>query len=91
MIIGFITNASFIRSAVGSGIRACLAEEFNDIWCFDLRGNQRTQGDTSRKEGGKIFGSGSRAPVSIIILSKNHNKKTHTIHYKDIGDYLSRN
>ncbi|MDT3789779.1 hypothetical protein, partial [Staphylococcus aureus] len=25
-----------------------------------MRGDQRTQGEKSRKEGGKIFGSGSR-------------------------------
>jgi predicted helicase len=90
-ILAFITNASFIRSGTLEGLRASLYEEFNEIWCFDLRGNQRTQGELSRKEGGKIFGSGSRAPVAIIILMKNPNKKTHTIHYKDIGDYLSRN
>ena len=89
-IVAFITNASFITSDAGSGIRVSLQEEFTDVWCFDLRGNQRTQGAVSRKEGGKIFGSGSRAPVAITILVKNPKKKTHTIHYKDIGDYLSR-
>ncbi len=89
-IIGFVTNAGFLRSDAGSGIRACLAEEFNDIWCFDLRGNQRTQGETSRREGGKIFGSGSRAPVAITILIKNRTKRGCTIHYKDIGDCLTR-
>ena len=86
-IIAFITNASFIRSETAAGIRASFAEEFTDIWCFDLRGNQRTQGETSKREGGKIFGSGSRAPVAITILVKNPNKKKCTIHYKDIGDY----
>ncbi len=89
-IIGFITNASFLRSQAAAGVRASLHEEFTDIYCFDLRGNQRTQGEISKKEGGKIFGSGSRAPVAITILVKNPNKKKHTIHYKDIGDYLSR-
>jgi predicted helicase len=90
-IIAFITNASFLRTSTGSGIRACLEEEFNEVWCFDLRGNQKnTQGETSRKEGGKIFGSGSRAPVAILILIKNPNQKTHIIHYKDIGDSLTR-
>ena len=89
-IIAFVTNASFIRSESAAGIRACLQEEFTDVWCFDLRGNQRTQGETSRREGGKIFGSGSRAPVAITILVKNSKKKTHDIHYKDIGDYLTR-
>lgn len=90
-IIGFITNASFIDSTTFRGLRGCLFEEFNEIWCFNLRGNQRTQGEVSKKEGGKIFGSGSRAPVAIIFLIKNPNKQTHIIHYKDIGDYLTRN
>ena len=89
-IVAFVTNAGFLRSDTGAGIRACLAEEFSDIWCLDLRGNQRTQGEISQREGGKIFGAGSRAPVAITILVKNPKKKGCTIHYKDIGDYLSR-
>ena len=64
--------------------------EFTDVWCFDLRGNQRTKGELSRQEGGKIFGSGSRAPVAITILVRNPKVKKHTIHYRDIGDYLNR-
>lgn len=90
-IIGFVTNGSFIRSEAVAGLRACLQDEFTDIWVFDLRGNQRTQGEISRKEGGKIFGSGSRAPVAITILVKNPTKKSKgVIHYYDIGDYHSR-
>jgi predicted helicase len=59
---------------------------------FNLRGNQRTSGELSKKEGGKIFGSGSRTPVSITLLIKNPNAKNNktTIYYHDIGDYLSR-
>ncbi len=89
-IIGFVTNASFIRSPSTTGVRASLHEEFTDIYCFDLRGNARTQGEIRKKEAGTVFDSGSRAPVAITILVKNPNKKKHTIHYKDIGDYLSR-
>lgn len=88
-IIALITNAGFLRSAPGAGIRASLADEFNEIWCFDLRGNQRTQGDVSKREGGKIFGSGSRAAVAITFLVKNPQKKGCKIYYHDIGDYLS--
>ena len=88
-IIAFVTNAGFIRSEGGAGVRAYLHEEFTDVWCFDLRGNQRTQGETSKREGGKIFGSGSRSPVAITILIKNPDKKEHTIHYRNIGDYLT--
>ena len=89
-IIAFVTNAGFLRSDTAAGFRACLHEEFAEVWCFDLRGNQRTQGETSRREGGKIFGSGSRAPITITILIKDPRRKKHTIHYKDIGDYLNR-
>lgn len=90
-IIGYITNASWIDANSMDGLRKCLAEEFNDMWVFHLRGNQRTAGETSRREGGKIFGSGSRAPVAITILVKNPRSKYRgEIHYCDIGHYLSR-
>ena len=89
-IIAFVTNGSFINSDTTSGLRLSLQQEFTDVYIFNLRGNQRTHGDISRREGGKIFGSGSRTTISILILVKNPNKTTHNIHYKDIGDYLTR-
>jgi predicted helicase len=56
-----------------------------------LRGNQRTSGETSRKEGGKVFGSGSRNTIAISILVKNPQLKgLGKLHYKDVGDYLTR-
>ena len=91
-IIAFVTNGSWIDGNADSGVRACLAEEFNAIHVLNLRGNQRTQGEMSRREGGKVFGSGSRAPVAITLLVKNPNA-THQgckIQYRDIGDYLTR-
>jgi len=58
---------------------------------FNLRGNQRTSGELSRREGGKIFGSGSRTPIAITLLVRNPAAKGKAqIHYHDIGDYLSR-
>ncbi|EIA8291937.1 DEAD/DEAH box helicase, partial [Enterococcus faecalis] len=88
-VIGFVTNGSFIDSQTMSGMRKCLHDEFNHLYIFNLRGDQRTQGETSRKEGGKIFGSGSRTPIAISILVKD-GSDNHDIHYYDIGDYLSR-
>ncbi len=89
--IGFVTNAGFLEASATDGMRKCLAKEFSDIYVFHLRGNQRTSGELSRKEGGKIFGSGSRAPIAISILVKNPNSKQHgQIYFHDIGDYLSR-
>lgn len=90
-VIGFVTNAGFVDTGTFDGLRKCLADEFSSIWIFHLRGNQRTSGELSRKEGGKIFGSGSRAPIAISLLVKNPNASQHgQIHFYDIGDYLSR-
>jgi predicted helicase len=90
-IIGFVTNANFIEAATSDGLRKCLAEEFSSLYVFHLRGNQRTQGERSKREGGKIFGSGSRAPVAISLLVKNPSAKERgRIHFRDVGDYLTR-
>ena len=90
-VIAFVANGSFIDSNTDAGMRACLADEFSHLYVFHLRGNQRTQGERSRQEGGKIFGSGSRAPVAILVAVRDPAYKgTCQIHYKDIGDYLSR-
>ncbi len=90
-VVCFVSNAGWLRGAAMSGMRKCLAEEFDDIYVFDLRGNQRTQGEESRREGGKVFGSGSRTPVSITLLVKRAGEAhTGSIHYQDVGDFLSR-
>ncbi len=90
-IIGFVTNAGFVEANTADGLRKCLVDEFSSLYVFHLRGNQRTSGETSRKEGGKIFGSGSRAPIAISLLVKNPDAQAHgQIHFHDIGDYLSR-
>lgn len=90
-IIGFVTNGGWIDGIAESGIRRCLADEFSSLYVFHLRGNQRTSGETSRKEGGKIFGSGSRAPIAISMLVKNPDAQDQgQIYFHDIGEYLSR-
>lgn len=90
-IIGFVTNAGWIDANTADGLRKCLIEEFSSLYIFHLRGNQRTSGEKSRQEGGKIFGSGSRAPIAISLLVKNPKvKRQGQIFFHDIGDYLSR-
>ncbi|WP_312315023.1 type ISP restriction/modification enzyme [Streptococcus parasuis] len=88
-VIGFVTNGNYLNTNSADGLRAGLYEEFNHLYIFNLRGDQRTLGEQSRKEGGKIFGSGSRTPVAISILVKD-GSDNHEIHYHDIGDYLSQ-
>ncbi|MBN8500297.1 MAG: DEAD/DEAH box helicase [Sphingomonadales bacterium] len=90
-VIGLVTNAGFLDAASQDGMRKCLAEEFSALYIFHLRGNQRTSGEVSRKEGGKVFGSGSRAPIAISLLVKNPKAvEIGKINFHDIGDYLSR-
>ncbi|PWG60210.1 hypothetical protein DF200_04015 [Bifidobacterium catulorum] len=90
-IVCFVSNGGWITSASGAGVRRCFAREFNSIYVYNLRGNQRTQGEESRREGGKIFDSGSRATIAITMLVKNPASNEHgAIHYRDIGDYLNR-
>ncbi|MBN8649263.1 MAG: DEAD/DEAH box helicase, partial [Caulobacterales bacterium] len=90
-IMAYVSNAGWIDSKAADGLRKCLAEDFTSLYIFHLRGNQRTQGEQSRKEGGKIFGSGSRAPISINIFIKNTNSTERgKIYFHDIGDYLSQ-
>lgn len=91
-VIGFISNGAWLDGNANDGFRKCLEKEFSKIYVLNLRGNQRTSGELSRKEGGKIFGSGSRTPISITILVKKPNQLPNekaTIYYHDIGDYLS--
>ena len=90
-IVAFISNGAWIDGNAQDGMRKCLQDEFTSIYVFNLRGNQRTSGELSRKEGGKIFGSGSRTPITITLLVKNPARQGKaTIHYHDIGDYLTR-
>lgn len=90
-VMAYVSNAGWVEGSSTDGLRKCLAEEFSDLYVFHLRGNQRTSGETSRREGGKIFGSGSRAPIAISIFVKNPEAATHgQIHFHDIGDYLDQ-
>ncbi|GAA6975004.1 DEAD/DEAH box helicase family protein [Helicobacter pylori] len=89
-VLGFVVNGSFIDSKSADGFRKCVAQEFAHLYVLNLRGNQRTSGEVSRKEGGKIFDSGSRATIAIIFFVKDKSVNNNTIHYYDIGDYLKR-
>lgn len=92
-VLAFVSNGAYIDNNAMVGFRESLMDEFSSIYCFNLRGNQRTSGELSRKEGGKIFGSGSRTPIAIIVLVKKADHKEGqraTLYYHDIGDYLSR-
>ena len=91
-VIGFVTNSGFLDSKAFDGFRKAMTNEFHEIYVYNLRGNQRTAGEQSKLEGGKVFGSGSRAGVAILLLVKRPDPVTNlgSIRYHDIGGYLSR-
>ena len=90
-VVAYVSNGGWLDGSAMDGFRKCLAEEFSSIYCFNLRGNQRTAGELSRREGGKIFGSGSRAGIALSFLVKKKDAEGECqIRYYDIGDYLDR-
>ncbi|MGW3953416.1 type ISP restriction/modification enzyme [Streptomyces sp. NPDC004752] len=90
-VVAFVSNGGYIDGNTADGVRKCLTDEFDAVYCYNLRGNQRTAGELSRREGGKIFGSGSRNTVAVIVLVKGgRTDAPRGLFYRDIGDYLSR-
>ena len=88
-VIGFVTNGGYLNSNSTDGLRAGLYEEFNHLYIFNMRGNALGLGDIRKKEGGNVFGAGTRTTVGVSILVKD-GSDSHELHYYDIGDYLSQ-
>lgn len=88
-IVAYVSNGGYIDGNTADGLRLSLLDEFTSVYIFNLRGNTRTSGEKARREGGQIFGSGSRATIAIAILVKNPKSQTPgNLFYYDIGDYL---
>ena len=89
-IIAFVSNGAWLDGNAQDGFRKTIEKEFTSIYVFNLRGNCRTSGELRKKEGGNVFGEGSRTLISITVLVKKSNQKDNAkIMYYDIGDYLS--
>ncbi len=90
-VVAFVSNGGWVDGNTADGMRLTLADEYSHIYVYNLRGNQRTAGEVSRKEGGKIFGSGSRNTVAVFVgIKKREHHGACDIRYQDVGDYLSR-
>lgn len=90
-VISFVSNGSYVDNLSFSGFRRELLKEFNHVYVFNLRGNCRSSGEFRKKEAGNVFGEGSRTLICIITLVKHKGQPFDGfVHYKDIGDYLSR-
>lgn len=88
-IVAFVSNGGWVDGNTGDGVRLSIAEDFSDIYVFNLRGNARTAAELRRKEAGNVFRDGGRTTIAITFGVKDPKRSGCTIHYRDIGDYLS--
>jgi len=90
-ILAYVSNGGWLDGNTADGMRLSMADDFSSLWVFNLRGNARTAGELRRREAGNVFESGSRNTVAITLGVKHpHHTGPATIHYRDIGDYLTR-
>ena len=89
VIVAFVSAGLWPEGNSEAGGRACLAEEFSSIHGLNLPGDQRMQGERSRRACGKIFGQRSRAPVAVTILVRKRERSEGgcLILYRAVGDY----
>ncbi|MYD04487.1 MAG: DEAD/DEAH box helicase [Acidimicrobiia bacterium] len=92
-IVAFVTPNSVLDGNAESGLRACLADEYQSLYLLNLRGDARLSGEAWRREGGKMFGQSSRVGILVSVLVKHphqpHPDRQARIWYHDIGDYLT--
>jgi len=86
-IVCFISNNGFLRGIAGDGFRKHLAQDFQQIYHFDLKGNARTSGERRRQEGGNIFSDKIRVGVGISILVRNKKMRGRKISFHVVPDY----
>lgn len=88
-VVAFVSNGGWIDGNTGNGVRLSMAEDFTDLYIFNLRGNARTAGEQRRKEAGNVFRDGGRTTIAIMVGVKEPTKPGFELHYRDIGDYLT--
>jgi predicted helicase len=86
-IIAFVSNSSFIDSRTYDGFRKVVAEDFNEIWIVDLKGNARTSGERRRREGGNVFDDQIRVGVAVYFCVKKKGAHGCRIQYEAVRDY----
>lgn len=70
-VVGFVVPAEYITKDSKAGLRACLREEFTDVWCLDLRGGA-SRDDPLRD-------------AMVVISVRNPRKAGHSVHYARIS------
>ena len=86
-IIGFVSNSAFLDARQDDGFRKVVAEEFNELWVIDLKGNARSSGERRRREGGNVFSDKIRVGVAIYFLVRRNGLNGFRVFYNAVDDY----
>ncbi len=86
-IIGFVSNSAFLDARQDDGFRRVVAEEFNELWAIDLKGNARTSGERRRREGGNVFDDKIRVGVAVYFLVRRKGLDGFKVFYNAVDDY----
>jgi predicted helicase len=89
-VVAFVSNNGWVDGNTADGLRKTFVDEFSDIWVYNLKGNQRHAGEVSRQEGGKVFGSGSRTGVAVLVAVRRSTDQASRVHYHGVPDYQTR-
>ena len=87
-IIAFVSNSAFLRARQDDGFRKVVAQEFNELWVLDLKGNARTSGERRQREAGNVFEDKIRVGVSVYFLVRREGPSGFKVFYHAIDDYL---
>ncbi len=85
-IIGFVSNSAFLDARQDDGFRKVVAQEFNELWAIDLKGNARTSGERRRREGGNVFNDKIRVGIAVYFLVRRQDADGFTVFYNSVDD-----
>ena len=97
-VVAFISSNGWLDGNSQEGMRRCFADEWDEIFIYDLKGNGRTSGGRCRQEGEPLFAAnggkgGSLCGISINILVRLPKERCTgkcKIFYCPIANYLKR-
>ena len=87
-IIGFVSNNAFLDAQQDDGFRKVIAQEFNELWVLNLKGNARTSGERRRRESGNVFNNKIRVGIAVYFLVRSQGLSGFRIFYHSIDDYV---
>ena len=86
-IIAFVSNNAFLDARQDDGFRKVIADEFNELWAVNLKGNARTSGERRRQEGGNVFDDKIRVGVAVYFLVRRKGLHNFKMYYNAVDDY----